>query len=35
MPNDGDLCELLADRMPDAAVRQQVLVDNPARVYGF
>jgi len=35
MPNDGDLCDLLADWMPDLATRQQVLVDNPARVYGF
>jgi predicted TIM-barrel fold metal-dependent hydrolase len=35
MPNDGDLCDLLSDWVPDAALRQQVLVDNPARLYGF
>lgn len=35
MPNDGDLCNLLGDWVPDAATRQQVLVDNPARLYGF
>ena len=35
MPNDGDLCDLLADWIPDAATRKQVLVDNPARLYDF
>jgi len=35
MPNDGDLCDLLLDWIPDEAVRKQVLVDNPARLYGF
>jgi predicted TIM-barrel fold metal-dependent hydrolase len=35
MPNDGDLCDLLAAWIPDAAVRARVLVDNPAEVYGF
>jgi 2-pyrone-4,6-dicarboxylate lactonase len=35
MPNDGDLCDLLADWIPDTTVRQRVLVDNPARLYGF
>lgn len=35
MPNDGDLCDSLGDWVPDAATRQQVLVDNPARLYGF
>lgn len=35
MPNDGDLCDLLAAWIPDAALRKQVLVDNPARLYGF
>jgi predicted TIM-barrel fold metal-dependent hydrolase len=29
-----NLC-LLADWVPDAAVRRAILVDNPARVYGF
>jgi predicted TIM-barrel fold metal-dependent hydrolase len=35
MPNDGDLCDLLANWVSDAGVRQQVLVGNPARLYGF
>jgi 2-pyrone-4,6-dicarboxylate lactonase len=35
MPNDGDLVDLIPLWMPDAAVRQHVLVDNPARLYGF
>ena len=35
MPNDGDLADLLTNWVPDAAVRKQVLVDNPAALYGF
>ena len=35
MPNDGDLCDLLISWIPDAALRKQVLVDNPARLYGY
>ncbi len=35
MPNDGDLCDLLADWVPDEAKRNRVLVDNPAELYGF
>ncbi|MBC7941936.1 MAG: amidohydrolase family protein [Chitinophagaceae bacterium] len=35
MPNDGDLCDLLADWVPDAEDRHRVLVSNPARLYGF
>jgi predicted TIM-barrel fold metal-dependent hydrolase len=35
MPNDGDLCNLLADWIPDAPTREQVLVKNPAKLYGF
>jgi predicted TIM-barrel fold metal-dependent hydrolase len=35
MPNDGELADLLAAWVPDADRRQQVLVDNPARLYGF
>ncbi|HEY2136695.1 MAG TPA: amidohydrolase family protein, partial [Xanthobacteraceae bacterium] len=35
MPNDGDLADLLATWVPDAGLRQKVLVDNPARLYGF
>jgi predicted TIM-barrel fold metal-dependent hydrolase len=35
MPNDGDLWDLLADWVPDEGRRHKVLVDNPARLYGF
>jgi 2-pyrone-4,6-dicarboxylate lactonase len=35
MPNDGDLLDLLAVWAPDAALRKRILVDNPARLYGF
>ena len=35
MPNDGDLLDLLAEWVPDAARRQRILVDNPAALYGF
>jgi predicted TIM-barrel fold metal-dependent hydrolase len=35
MPNDGELADLLADWVPEAALRERVLVDNPARLYGF
>jgi predicted TIM-barrel fold metal-dependent hydrolase len=35
MPNDGDLADLLSDWIPDARLREQVLVRNPARLYGF
>ena len=34
MPNDGDLFDLLTEWVPDAAVRQQILVDNPRALYG-
>lgn len=35
MPNDADLLDLLLDWIPDAGVRKQILVDNPAALYGF
>jgi len=35
MPNDGELADVLFDWMPDAAVREQVLSKNPAKLYGF
>ena len=35
MPNDGDLADLLLDWVPDEALRRKVLVENPARLYGF
>jgi predicted TIM-barrel fold metal-dependent hydrolase len=35
MPNDGELCDCLADWIPDPALRRHVLVENPATLYGF
>ncbi|NLS06074.1 amidohydrolase family protein [Rhizobium sp. P32RR-XVIII] len=35
MPNDGDLCDLLSTWIPDADTRKKILVDNPARLFGF
>lgn len=35
MPNDGDLVDLLADWVPDAATRDAVLGANARRLYGF
>ncbi|HTP39810.1 MAG TPA: amidohydrolase family protein [Steroidobacteraceae bacterium] len=35
MPNDGDLVDLIPLMMPDAATQQQILVDNPHRLYQF
>lgn len=35
MPNDGEMFELVTGWLPDEATRRQVLVDNPARLYGF
>jgi predicted TIM-barrel fold metal-dependent hydrolase len=35
MPNDGDLADALAEWFPDATIRHRLLVDNPARLYGF
>ena len=35
MPDDGDMLDLLALAAPDAAVRDAILVDNPARLYDF
>jgi predicted TIM-barrel fold metal-dependent hydrolase len=34
MPNDGDLADLLLEWVPEA-LRHRVLVDNPAKLYGF
>ena len=33
--NDGDLVDLIPTYAPDAAIQQKLLVDNPARLYGF
>ncbi len=35
MPNDGDLVDLVPLIAPDLAHRQKLLVENPARLYGF
>ncbi|MDB5363771.1 MAG: amidohydrolase [Rhodospirillales bacterium] len=35
LPDDAALLDLLLDWAPDARVRQRILVDNPAEVYGF
>jgi predicted TIM-barrel fold metal-dependent hydrolase len=35
MPDTGRLRNLLLDWAPEAAVRERILVDNPARLYGF
>jgi 2-pyrone-4,6-dicarboxylate lactonase len=35
MPNDGDLMNLLAESAPEPELRRRILVDNPARLYGF
>ena len=35
MPNDGHLLDMLADWVPDTVTRGRILVDNPARLYGF
>jgi len=35
MPNDGELADVLFDWIPDANLRQQVLVRNPEKLYGF
>jgi len=35
MPEDGALFDLLGEWAADAPTRQRVLVDNPARLYGF
>ena len=35
MPNDGDLLDLLSLHASDEKIRRRILVDNPARLYGF
>ena len=34
-PNDGRLLDLMLDYAPDEAIRNKILVDNPARLFGF
>ena len=35
MPDDAGLFDLLAEWAPNGAIREQILVDNPSRLYGF
>jgi 2-pyrone-4,6-dicarboxylate lactonase len=35
VPNDGDLVDLIAEIAPDTRTRQLMLVDNPAKLFGF
>jgi len=35
MPNDADLVDVIPDYAPDLATQQHLLVDNPARLFGF
>ena len=35
MPNDGDIIDLIPLWLPDVDTQRQVLVDNPASLYGF
>lgn len=35
VPEDGPLLDALSDWLPDAATRDRVLVDNPAKLYRF
>ena len=35
MPDDTDLLETLLDWSKNDAVRKQILVDNPTKLYGF
>ncbi len=35
MPDDGDLTDMLLSYAPDEEMRRKILVDNPARLYGF
>jgi 2-pyrone-4,6-dicarboxylate lactonase len=35
MPHDADMCDLLHEWVPERAIRQQILVDNPTGLYRF
>ncbi len=35
VPNDGDLVDLIAEIAPNEATRHKMMVDNPARLFGF
>ena len=34
-PDNVDILNLLPDWVPDESTRKRILVDNPARLYGF
>jgi 2-pyrone-4,6-dicarboxylate lactonase len=34
-PNEGDLLDIFAEIAPDDELRKKILVDNPARLFGF
>jgi 2-pyrone-4,6-dicarboxylate lactonase len=34
-PNDADPVEAFGQWVPDEAMRQRIMVDNPAKFYGF
>ena len=35
MPNDGDLFDILFGWIDDEKIRHKILVDNPAKLFGF
>ena len=35
IPNDGDLMDMMLDFAPNEITRRKILVDNPARLFGF
>ena len=35
IPNDGELVDLIAEIAPDDKTRRLMLVDNPAKLFGF
>jgi len=35
MPNDADLVDIIPKMIPDPDLQQKVLVDNPAKLFGF
>ena len=35
MPNDGDLVDAIETYAPEEDLKRKIMVDNPARLYGF
>ena len=35
MPDDAKLMDSFAEQVPDENIRNKILVENPARLYGF